>query len=109
MTTWPPVSSEEAREQREVEAEQERALVEQRAALATELEQRQRDHETRCLRGWLDDPDADHPRPCIVCRPTLGRVACRGCGEHPARCASAIEQGRGSCCSSCAHVRGESG
>jgi hypothetical protein len=57
--------------------------------------------------GWLDDADADHPTPCLVCRPTLGRVACRACGEHPAHCAFGIGQGRGSCCgTSCNHARG---
>lgn len=27
----------------------------------------------RCNRGWLDR-DADHPKPCLICKPWLART-----------------------------------
>lgn len=27
----------------------------------------------RCRRGWID-PDADHPVPCLICKPHLART-----------------------------------
>jgi hypothetical protein len=27
----------------------------------------------RCKKGWID-PDADHPRPCLRCKPHLART-----------------------------------
>ena len=28
-------------------------------------------HPEGCRKGWLGDPDADNPEPCLVCRPHL--------------------------------------
>lgn len=27
-------------------------------------------HDPRCRKGWIN-PDADHPQPCLVCKPHL--------------------------------------
>ncbi len=27
-------------------------------------------HDPRCRRGWID-PDSDHPKPCLACKPHL--------------------------------------
>ena len=65
--TWPPVSSEDTRDERE-------AQVEEALAAAAEV----RAHRTACAGGWLGDDASGHPIPCLICRPHL-----RPRLEHP--------------------------
>jgi hypothetical protein len=58
--TWPPVSSEDTRELRELEAEESAALDAEQHA-----------HRTRCAAGWLGEDDRGRPVPCLTCRPHL--------------------------------------
>jgi hypothetical protein len=37
----------------------------------------------RCKNGWLDYYEADHPVPCLVCRPNLARAVRRADLERP--------------------------
>lgn len=59
--TWPPVSSEDARELREAEAEEIAALDAQPR------------HGRDCVDGWLGDNDHGQLVPCLTCRPHLVR------------------------------------
>lgn len=97
MTTRIPVDSTDAREIREAEAEQEAR------AHALELEQ-QRNHATRCRRGWLGEDECGRPIPCPICRPHLRRIACRTCGAPPTTCDPDAGPRRGACCVDCDHA-----
>lgn len=37
----------------------------------------------RCNKGWIDYYEADHPVPCLVCRPNLARDVRRADLERP--------------------------
>ncbi|MDV7101654.1 hypothetical protein R4227_16405 [Gordonia amicalis] len=42
---------------------------------STEKSSPMADHDPRCDGGWLGGRDADHPRPCLQCRPHLRQLA----------------------------------
>jgi hypothetical protein len=100
MTIAWPVSSQEAAELREREAEQGEV-----AELEALEEARERaEHSRRCLDGWLDgSADSDHPRPCPQCRPWTATRPCPTCGVVAVLCERQIRRGRGSCCPDCRH------
>lgn len=58
--TWPPVCSEDVREERQAAAEA--AAAASAEALA---------HRTVCAGGWLGEDAEGHPIPCLICRPHL--------------------------------------
>lgn len=42
-------------------------------------------HDPRCVDGWIEYDEADHPKPCYVCRPGLRPDALRRRVFGPAR------------------------
>jgi len=102
MIATHPVDSAEAAELRE------RAMVEQEQldAMAAERDQRRRDHDQRCRRGWLGEDTEGRPVPCLVCRPWLSSGPCLTCSTPPHACAEQRQHRHGPCCDSCDHHRG---
>ncbi len=89
-----PIDSTDAREQRELEAEQ---------AAADALERRQ--HAERCRAGWLGEDADGRPIVCPLCRPGLLHVPCRTCGATYEACNAQRTARRRPCCDACNHAR----
>lgn len=88
-----PVSSQDAREQRELEQ-----------AFAEAEAEEQRTHAATCRGGWIGLDHDERPVPCTVCRPHLAHVACRTCSAPWQSCQSLTTIGRGPCCPDCDHA-----
>lgn len=94
-----PVDSADAAELREQAAEQTAADQAERARPATA----EREHDARCVGGWLGEDDEGRPRPCHHCRPRLADRRCSVCGQL----ASGCRADAGGCCDHCAHDTSE--
>jgi hypothetical protein len=92
LLSWAPVDSTDARERRELEE------AAQAAAAGDELT-----HAVQCHNGWLGEDDEGRPIPCLRCRPSLARVACRTCQLPPDPCAEQLARRHGRCCVDCNH------
>lgn len=89
-----PTDSTDAREQREAEAEQNQAEIQER-----------RRHAAECRSGWLGEDDAGRPVACPRCRPHLLHTPCHTCSTPYAACTTQQAARRGPCCDTCDHSR----